>query len=320
MKCTTLDIINIMRCPRCLSVLTSDADQLVCSNTECGLSNEPFLTIAGQPVLIDFETSIVDRCSFENRAGGSTKERDETGRSIKTKLFRALFGANRALENLSHRFIADLARTSDSKPRILIVGGGEIGTGMTDLYTDPTIDLIGFDIYVSSNTAFVADGHRIPLADASVDGVVVEAVLEHVLDPAQVVAEIYRVSKPGGLVLADSPFMQQVHEGTYDFTRFTLSGHRWLFRHFSLIDAGVSSGPGSAALWNIRYFFRAILRNDKLGTAIQMACFWLRYFDKLPLGRMAADAASGVFFYGRKSDEPIKPIDMVKFYEMQERL
>ena len=102
--------------------------------------------------------------------------------------------------------------------------------------------------------------------------------------------------------------------------RFTLSGDRWIFRHFALIDAGISGGPGSAALWNIRYFFRPILNNDKLGTAIQMACFWLRFFDKLPFGRRGADAASAVFFYGRKAEEPITPRDIVKFYESQERL
>jgi SAM-dependent methyltransferase len=40
----------------------------------------------------------------------------------------------------------------------------------------------------------------------------IQAVLEHALDPPVVVAEIYRVLKPGGLVYADTPFMQRVHE------------------------------------------------------------------------------------------------------------
>jgi len=56
----------------------------------------------------------------------------------------------------------------------------------------------------------------------------VQAGLEHVRDLWQVVAEIHRVLKDDGLVYAETPFMQQVHEGPYDFTRFTESGHRYL--------------------------------------------------------------------------------------------
>jgi len=56
------------------------------------------------------------------------------------------------------------------------------------------------------------------------DAVWIQAVLEHVLDPVRVVAEIHRVLRPGGLVYSEIPFMQEVHEGAYDFTRFRLSG------------------------------------------------------------------------------------------------
>ena len=65
----------------------------------------------------------------------------------------------------------------------------------------------------SRNTQFVADAHRVPLATESVDALVIQAVLEHVLDPWRVAAEIHRVLRPGGLVYADTPFLQQVHEG-----------------------------------------------------------------------------------------------------------
>ena len=35
-----------------------------------------------------------------------------------------------------------------------------------------------------------------------------------------------------GIVYAETPFMQQVHEGAYDFTRYTVLGHRYLFKKF----------------------------------------------------------------------------------------
>ena len=70
--------------------------------------------------------------------------------------------------------------------------------------------------------------------------------LEHVLEPELVVAEIHRVLMPDGLVYAGTPFMQQVHEGPYDFMRFTESGHRWLFRRFERLASGATGGPGAA--------------------------------------------------------------------------
>ena len=42
-----------------------------------------------------------------------------------------------------------------------------------------------------------------------------------------------------GVVYAETPFLQAVHEGPWDFTRFTESGHRWLFRAFERLDSGV---------------------------------------------------------------------------------
>jgi ubiquinone/menaquinone biosynthesis C-methylase UbiE len=125
-----------------------------------------------------------------------------------------------------------------------VIGGGTIGNGMESLYDDPRLDLLAFDIYASENVQFLADGHQVPLKDGSVDAVWIQAVLEHVLDPQAVVAEIRRVLRPGGLVYASTPFMQQVHEGPYDFTRFTESGHRYLFRHFT----GSIATPGYASI------------------------------------------------------------------------
>ena len=136
------------------------------------------------------------------------------------------------------------------------------------MYDDPQVQVIGTDIYHSPHVTLIADGHLLPFADQSVDGVWIQAVLEHVLDPQQVVAEIHRVLRPDGLVFADTPFMQQVHEGAYDFTRFTLSGHRWLFRHFALIDAGTSGGAGLATLWSLRYLVRAMTGSGPLGTLV----------------------------------------------------
>ena len=41
------------------------------------------------------------------------------------------------------------ADTPDRNPRILVIGGGTVGDGLEELYDDPTIDLISFDVYAS---------------------------------------------------------------------------------------------------------------------------------------------------------------------------
>ena len=133
-------------------------------------------------------------------------------------------------------------RTAGRRPRILVIGGGTVGDGLEELYADRAIDLLAFDVYASANVQLVGDGHPIPLADGTVDGVIIQAVLEHVLEPVVVAGEIHRVLREGGVVYADTPFMQQVHEGAYDFTRFTESGHRYLFR--ALRAGGERPGGG----------------------------------------------------------------------------
>jgi hypothetical protein len=132
-----------------------------------------------------------------------------------------------------------------------------------------------------------------------------------------VTSEIHRVLKLGGLVYADTPFMQQVHEGAYDFTRFTLSGHRWLFRKFHHEASGSVAGAGTALTWSIRYFVRAVVGNDKVATLVSWPFFLLRYFDRFTQKRKNADAACGVFFFGTKSLSTINAKDMLTYYENQ---
>ncbi|MFC5165716.1 class I SAM-dependent methyltransferase [Nonomuraea angiospora] len=118
----------------------------------------------------------------------------------------------------------------------------------------------------SELTQFVADAHEISLPDGSVDAVIAQAVLEHVPDPWLVVSEIHRVLRLDGVVYAETPFMQQVHEGAYDFCRFTESGRRRLFRNFTQIDSGPIGGPGLQAVRNTDFFLCGMLRSNPAGS------------------------------------------------------
>lgn len=219
---------------------------------------------------------------------------------------------NKVAEQYVDKLTEDLITETESRPRVLIIGGGAIGNGAEALYQHPDLDLIAFDIYASDNVQFLADAHQLPLKSESVDGVLIQAVLEHVLDPHKVVAEIYRVLRLGGLVYADTPFMQQVHEGPYDFTRFTESGHRYLFRNFVVRDAGTVAGLGTQLLWSIIYFSRGIHR--RVGQMAHLAFFWLPKLDRWLDPKVTVDGASSIFFYGHSGPGIISPTEMVSYY------
>jgi SAM-dependent methyltransferase len=290
-----------------------------CSNAGCALAKEGFPQLNEQPVLIDFAASIVDRDGIVMRNGGSVQSRDVNGTWLRSHVHLLMCGHNPIARHVAGELSREL-KTRRGKPRVLIIGGGTVGIGASSLCADGDIEAISLDIYASPHTTFVADGHRLPLVDGGFDAVWIQAVLEHVLDPPAVVAEIHRVLKPDGIVFADTPFMQQVHEGIYDFTRFTLHGHRWLFRRFEVIDAGVTRGAGTGLVWAIRYFIRALTRNSRLSTILTLPFFWLSYADRLLDHGKSADGASGVFFLGRRSDTSIAPSDMVGFYDELKRL
>lgn len=65
------------------------------------------------------------------------------------------------------------------------------------------------------------DGHTIPLPDNAVDTVLATEVLEHVFNLEQILAELHRVLKPGGRLVATLPFAMYEHEVPHDFARYT---------------------------------------------------------------------------------------------------
>lgn len=76
---------------------------------------------------------------------------------------------------------------------------------------------------------WVADLQNMPLVPAErYDGVVCHQVLEHVPRPADALAEIYRVLKPGGMAVISVPHLSRQHELPHDYARFTPGGLRYL--------------------------------------------------------------------------------------------
>jgi SAM-dependent methyltransferase len=273
-----------------------------------------YFSIQGQPVLIDFDKSVIDQKDILMREGGPILPRRNN--RLKNWIRNHLLSpATYQLARQNSERFAQILRENSPQPRLLIIGGGSKGKGTDIFYDDPDIQVIGFDVYASPLTLFLADAHRIPIAADTIDGIWVQYVLEHVLDPWQVVTEIHRVLKQEGIVYAESPFLQQVHEGAYDFVRFTHSGHRWLFRHFSEIKSGTSMGPGVQLLWTLEHTVRGLFRSRTAGRLAKLALFWLQFIEKVIPGSYRVDSASSIYFVGRKAEKPISPKDIVGYYQ-----
>ncbi|WP_197514410.1 methyltransferase domain-containing protein [Mycobacterium sp. E342] len=305
---------DLFICPRCASPVRCPGGPWRCTNASCRYAQEPFPTVSGVPALVDFEHSVLDADRLGASQGASVVRRSKLSHVLNRLIHPPNTTAAAQVARMLRLLRADAAATG-RPPRILVIGGAIQGDGLAELYADPTVDLIAFDIYVSPLVQFVGDGHAIPLADGCVDGVVIQAVLLHVLEPTVVAKEIHRVLRSGGIVYADSAFLQQVCEGPYDFIRFTDSGHRYVFRDFECIDSGCVAGAGTALRWSLDHFVRALTRSIRLGRIMSLCFFWLSYLDRFLDPGHSLDGASSVFFLGRKSPVPITEAQIIAYYQ-----
>jgi SAM-dependent methyltransferase len=151
------------------------------------------------------------------------------------------------------------------------------------------------------------------------------SVMEHVADPVRCAAEIARVLKPGGRVLAATPFMQQVHLGRYDFTRFTHLGHRRLWARFREIESGIDCGPGMALAWAWQYFLTSFSERPRTRSLLRafakLSSFPLPYLDLWLKDKAGAyDGASSFYFIGEKSGETLSDPELLACYRGLENL
>lgn len=203
---------------------------------------------------------------------------------------------------------------------VLVVGGGRQRHWLDErLGAGNTVRVVYSDIDVGGDVDLFCDGHDLPFVNGVFDAVITTAVLEHVLYPERVAAEIYRVLKVDGLLYSELPFMQQVHEGAYDFTRYTLSGHRRLFNGFAEIESGMVAGPSTALVWAIENFVLAFLSRSvlrKVAKAMVRILFsWLKYLDFVLINRPEAmDGASCTYLLGRKIEGHIPDTEIIARY------
>jgi SAM-dependent methyltransferase len=296
-------------CPIDRALLTPSKSALACP--ECDMQ---FPIVRGVPVLINDANSVFCIADYTGDSGyqgasGYAGSLDSSGplRRAYRRFAMALAEAPLAKVNLDP--IA-LIRERMPNARILIIGSGE---------RDRSDRVVVTDVAFARNVDCICDGHDLPFADGSFDAVLAEAVLEHVCDPQRVAGEIARVLSSGGLVYALTPFLQPVHMGAYDFSRFTYLGHRRLFRQFDELKSGVAGGGMASAVLLTRSMLtsltdRAMMRS--ILRLIGLIITWpLRFLDVAFVQTDSGyNAACATYFFGQKRETPISDREIIGLF------
>lgn len=125
----------------------------------------------------------------------------------------------------------------------------DVGCGIKPYlpYFEPYAEsYVGVDI---GNPAADLEGsvEALPVDDGSFDLVLCTQVLEHVAHPGQAVRELYRVTAPGGRVLASTHGVQVYHPSPTDYWRWTHAGLEELFGRGGDWDSITVAPVGGAA-------------------------------------------------------------------------
>lgn len=163
-----------------------------------------------------------------------------------------------AIEDAVAAFAACLA----PQARVLDAGAGEGSYRRhfgAQRYTG--LDLaIGDTAWDYSNLDVLGDLSALPFPDAAFDATLNIVTLEHVREPARVLAELSRILAPEGRILIVAPHEWEEHQPPHDYFRFTRYGLRYLLEQAGFRDVEVQPVGGffrllSRRLWNALQFF-----------------------------------------------------------------
>lgn len=172
----------------------------------------------------------------------------------------SLFSVNGLVRRIHRRHVACAA--VQARGVLLDVGCGR--TPYREVFAQ--VDrYVGLDGKRESRVDVYGDGMALPFRDGCVDTVFCSQVLEHVPEPSQMMGEMVRVLKKGGLLILTAPHMWGIHEEPHDYFRFTGYGLAYLARKSGLEEVTVRPMAG--------YWVTAGAR----------LCYYVQLFEQGPL-------------------------------------
>ncbi len=201
----------------------------------------------------------------------------------------------RGPDRLAH-FLAEVQRRPDAV--VVDVGaGGRRRPGV-----------IGLDLYDFDGVDLCARADRLPFKDGTVDLLISTTAIEHMLGTEQVIAEMQRVLRPGGLLFVTAPFVHPYHPEPFDLLRWSHDGLARAFPACEQVEVGAVSGPHEALFQSLTAYGSWLLSFGRypLYTALNTAFSWVF----LPL--KAIDALHGRY-------HAPSPLDCVVYYVGRKR-
>jgi SAM-dependent methyltransferase len=172
-------------------------------------------------------------------------------------------------------------------------------------------DIICMDIFDHDVVDIVCDLKALPFQSGCIDAIVTRSVLEHVPEPAVVVADFHRITKVGGYGIHLIPFMYPFHASPNDFNRYTHMGQRLLFRDWTVIAQTNPTGPVSLILLSSIEMASIVLSfgNTRARSVLYLLfcglLFPLKYLDVLFVNRKAfLSMAPSILSLVRKDHRP----------------
>lgn len=174
----------------------------------------------------------------------------------------------------------------------------DLGAGQSP-YQSLFPNRIALDRVFSHGLHVQGDAAMLPFRDETFDCVLCTELLEHVMEPKMAVQEMWRILKPGGMVILTTRFCYPIHMAPHDFWRFTRHGLIYLFRGWEIKaveeDTTAFGAVGTLLqedmcgedgwLWEpFRFFWRVIWRCYRLWTRARAARGVLRPSGVAPAG------------------------------------
>lgn len=121
------------------------------------------------------------------------------------------------------------------------VPGQQYSADLRPLFAD--MDYTGCDIRPGPGVDRIEDVHQLSFATGTLGTVLMLETLEHVRNPLQAMAEVFRVLRPGGLVVISSVMDYPVHEHPADYWRFPPQGFDLLLESFAVRRVYLQGAP-----------------------------------------------------------------------------